>query len=98
MCYRGSNHNPFKGLKVGERTSVNQFFSTTIVRSKAFDGEYNIIILAPKGVNAAYIEELSHNNYKSQREMLFDKDVMYEVLYQQGRDVIVRALLWHMKN
>ena len=93
VCYRGSNHNPFEGMKVGERTSVNQFFSTTLAKSRAFEGEYNIMIFAPEGTNAAYIEELSYDDFKSQREMLFDKDVIYEVLYQQGKDIIVRALV-----
>lgn len=88
-CYRGSNHNPFEGMKVGDSRKVNQFFSTTVAQSRSFDGEYKITIYAAKGTNAAYIEELSA--YPGQREMLFDKDVEYELLYQQGNHIIVRT-------
>ena len=88
-CYRGSDYNPFAGMKPGESKKVDQFFSTTIAPSKSFEGEYSIIVYAQKGTNAAYIEELSA--YPSQREMLFDKDVEYEVLYQQGNTVVVRT-------
>ena len=38
------------------------------------------------------IEALSEKKFAKQREMLFDKDVIYEVLYQQGNLVIVRAI------
>ena len=72
-----------------ESKKVDQFFSTTIAPSKSFEGEYSIIVYAQKGTNAAYIEELSA--YPSQREMLFDKDVEYEVLYQQENTVVVRT-------
>jgi len=88
-CYRGSDHNPFAGMKPGESKKVDQFFSTTIASSKSFEGEFNIIVYAQKGTHAAYIEELSA--YPSQREMLFDKDVEYEVLYQQSNIVVVRT-------
>ena len=91
-CYRGSDYNPFEGMNVGEKTKVNQFFSTSVSQSKSFNGKYNIIIYAPEGTHAAYIEYLSDKTYANQREMLFDKDVEYEVLYQQGNDVIVRAI------
>ena len=76
-------------MKVGDSRKVNQFFSTTVAQSRSFDGEYKITIYAAKGTNAAYIEELSA--YPGQREMLFDKDVEYELLYQQGNHIIVRT-------
>ena len=88
-CYRGSNHNPFAGMRPGESRKVDQFFSTTIAPSRSFEGEYSIVVCALKGTNAAYIEELSL--YPSQREMLFDKDVEYEVLYQRDSTVVVRT-------
>ena len=51
-----------------------------------------ITVLADRGTNAAYIEELSAEQFKNQREMLFDKDVEYEVLSRQGNEIIVRTI------
>ncbi|MBO4863846.1 MAG: hypothetical protein J5517_05750 [Eubacterium sp.] len=92
ICYRGSDFNPFEGMKVGDKKGVNQFFSTSLKESSAFDGKYKIIVFAPEGTNAGYIESLSDPKFKNQREMLFDKDVLYELLCTQGNDIIVRAI------
>ena len=51
------------------------------------------VIQAQKGTHAGYIEQLSANQFKAQREMLFDKDVEYELLYQEDNFVFVRTVL-----
>ena len=90
-CYRGRDFNPFEGVKVGETKTANQFLSTSLKSSGAFNGKYTILVYAEKGTNAAYIEEISAESFKKQREMLFDKDVVYELLYQQDNFIIVRT-------
>ena len=92
VCYRGSDYDPFNGAQVGERCKANQFLSTSLSNSGSFKGNYKITVLADRGTNAAYIEELSAEQFKNQREMLFDKDVEYEVLSRQENEIIVRTI------
>ena len=92
ICYRGSDFDPFEGCKVGENCTAHQFLSTSLSNSGTFNGKYSITILASSGTNAAYVEELSAEQFKKQREMLFDKDVVYKVLSRQGNEIIVRTI------
>lgn len=92
VCFRGSDYNPFIQLKVGETGPANQFLSTSLRKRGAFKKNYKIIVFARKGTNAAYIEDLSMEGYKKQREMLFDKDVQYELLYSKNNICVVRTI------
>lgn len=92
ICYRGSDYDPFEGKNVGERCGANQFLSTSLSSSGSFSGTYDIIVFASAGTHAGYIEDLSPEAFKKQREMLFDKDVEYEVLSRQGNTIIVRTI------
>lgn len=90
ICFRGSDYNPFDGKNIGESGKAGQFFSTSVIRTRAFKGKYAFFIYAPKGTNAAYVEKLS-KKFEKQREMLFDKDVVYEVMYKKGNNIFLRA-------
>lgn len=79
ICYRGTSINPIQGVEAGEVVSLNQFISTSAIKSKSFDEAVSMVIYAPKGTTgAAYIEDIS--KYPKQREVLFDKDCEYVVL------------------
>jgi len=90
ISYRGSGYNPFKNINVGDKTKVNQFLSCSLDPEKAFKNNYSFIIVNDIGVNGSYIEYISY--YPEQKEMLFDKDVTYEVLYKKENMTIVRAI------
>ena len=92
ICYRGSDFNPFEGLKEGERTTAKQFLSTSIKENKAFNGKYNIIVFAPKGTHAAYLEQISDPKFKKQYEMLFDKDDVFELSYRHNNTIVVEVI------
>ena len=78
--------NVFGEYKAGDMLILNQFVSTSIKPGKAFDKPVRIIIYSPKGTKGvAYIESLS--KFPKQREMLFDKECVYEVLSNK-RNVI----------
>lgn len=48
ICYRRINFNPFEGMKKADEKTIPQFFSTSVVKSKVLDGEYEIVIFAKK--------------------------------------------------
>lgn len=79
-------------MKIGETRGANQFLSTSLSTGGSFTGKYKIVVMAPKGTNAGYIESIASKEFKSQREMLFDKDVQYELIYSKNNVVVVRAV------
>jgi hypothetical protein len=89
-CFRGSNYNPFEDLEIGQIGKANQFFSTSIAESGAFSGNYSFLIYGRKGTHAAYIGSIS--NHPNQREMLFDKDVNYRLLYKSTNFIVVETV------
>ena len=78
ICYRGSNYDLSDGTPVGDSFVGLQFVSTSVIRSKKLKGKYEFIIHVPQGANVAYIEKLSR--FKSQRELLIDKNTMFVVI------------------
>lgn len=86
VCYRGTDVNIVEGSKPGAILTADQFTSTSVIKSRALDGQYHMTIYVPKGTRGvAYIEPLS--GYPSQRELLLDKDTTYRVLSVQGNNI-----------
>lgn len=82
VCYRGSDYDMSDGVAVGESFVGMQFVSTSVIRSKKLKGKFEFVIHIPQGASVVYIEKLS--KYKSQRELLIDKNTMYTVLSRNG--------------
>lgn len=78
ICYRSMDVNPVESLKIGTEFQLKQFISTSVIRSKAFEGDYHFIIYVYPGASGAYIEKVSA--FPSQREFLLDKDCWYKLL------------------
>jgi hypothetical protein len=81
-CYRGVDNNPAVGIDIGEHFKYKSFISTSLFRKHAFKCKYLMIIHIPKGIHAAYIDNISR--YKGQYEVLIDKDYSYRLLSKQG--------------
>ena len=82
ICYRGVDNNPVQGCEIGSIVSFGQFISTSVIRTKALNKRFKIIIRVPKGTKGAYIESLSV--FPKQREFLIDKDCNYKLLSIKG--------------
>lgn len=91
VCYRGLNYNPADGYEIGDIFQMRQFVSTSVIETKCFTGEVKMIIYAPAGTQAAYIENLSH--YPKQREMLFDKDCYFELISNENNVIELETRL-----
>ena len=70
LLYRGCDANPFAHLVLGSEVMMPQFLSTSVIKTRAFRGKYNLQIYAPIGTSGAYIEQLSA--YPKQREFLLN--------------------------
>ena len=46
------------------------------------NGNPNVAIIAPKGSNGAYVENLADKAFKKQREFLLNKENNYKILYK----------------
>ncbi len=90
IAYRGMNLDPSEGIPINGLYRPKQFFSTSVVRGRSFDGKYKIIIYVKKGSNGAYIENLSY--FKQQRELLLDKDCIYRVLSRKGDTIELEVI------
>lgn len=91
ICYRGSDFNYIDGIKKGTIFTLNQFTSTSVIKSKMFAKKYKFIIYAPKGTKGAYIEKLS--SFPKQREFLLDKDCKYKLLYTYKNSVYLEVVV-----
>lgn len=78
ICYRRVSVNVYGNYEAGEIFKEPQFISTSVVRSKALKGDYEVVIYAKKGSRCGYIEEISKK--PSQRELLIDKNTIFRVL------------------
>ncbi len=90
ICYRGTNVNPVEGYNEGDEVVIDQFLSTSVVKSKALARKYLLIIYANKGTPGAYIEQISH--YPIQREFLINKKTRYQFLSQDGRVIRMEVI------
>lgn len=91
ICYRSVGFNPVEGLKVGDVYKPKQFLSSSVSKSGTLNGKYILEILTPKGSKGAYIELLS--KYPKQREFLFDKDSVYNILAINGNIITLEAIV-----
>ena len=91
ILFRNLSIDPFADTPVGKVAPGKQFFSTSVVRSRAMEGEYELVIMAPKGTPGAYIERISR--VPSQREFLIDKDCKYRVLSRKGKRIMLEVVL-----
>ena len=91
ICYRAVGFNPVEGLKVGDIYKPKQFLSSSVSKSGTLNGKYILEILTPKGSKGAYIELLS--KYPKQREFLFDKDLVYNILAINGNIITLEAIV-----
>lgn len=91
ICYRSVKHNPVEGMKIGDIYEPKQFVSTAVVSSRTLKGDYNIVIIAKKGSNGAYIELLS--KYPNQREFLFDKNLKYRILKIRNNKIVLEVII-----
>ena len=91
ICYRAVGFNPVEGLKVGDIYKPKQFLSSSVSKTGTLNGKYILEILTPKGSKGAYIELLS--KYPKQREFLFDKDLVYNILAINGNIITLEAIV-----
>ena len=91
VAYRGVNIDPTVGFEIGEPFYMEQFISSSIIKSHAFEETYLLELWVKKGTRGAgYIEEISE--FPTQRELLIDKDSMYRVLFKGRNHIIVEVL------
>ena len=90
-AYRGLDVDIYKNLKRGDRFPGKQFTSASVIPSKAFQGDYNVVIIAPQGSKCAYLDQISA--FPNQRELLFDKDCDFRVLYNYNKLTILEVIV-----
>ena len=90
IAYRGMTIDPSDEIPINGLYRPKQFFSTSIVKNRALNGEYKVVIYVKKGSSGAYIENLSY--FQSQRELLLDKDNIYRVLSRKGKVIELEVI------
>ncbi|MBO6299395.1 MAG: hypothetical protein J6N53_11190 [Lachnospiraceae bacterium] len=73
-------------LKEGDIFRSRQLISASVTAKGALDKGFKTIIIAHKGTQGAYIENVS--KFPKQREFLINKDVIYSVLYHKDNKMI----------
>lgn len=61
---------------------VDKFLSTSVSKKGVINGNPNVAIIAPKGSDGAYVEDLANKAFKKQREFLLNKENNYKMLYK----------------
>ncbi|MCY3075801.1 ADP-ribosyltransferase [Aerococcus mictus] len=69
---------------------IDKFLSTSISTKGVLTGKPNIAIIVPKGTNGGYVELLSQEKFKRQREFLFNTDLELEKLKEDGLYIVKR--------
>ena len=82
ICYRGTSQIPVSDYPIGLPFYYNQFISTSLFEKHAFKKKYKMVLYIKKGTKAAYINKISA--YKSQYEVLLDKDCLYTLKSIKG--------------
>lgn len=90
ICYRRADADYTKGYDIGEPFCMGQFISTSIDKKCTIKGDFLYKIYVHKGQNGALIENIS--DYKSQKEFLIDKDVLYRVISRKGNIVTMEVI------
>lgn len=73
--------------------TVKKFLSTSVTKKGVLRGKPNVAIIVPKGTSGAYVETIAHEDYKLQREFLFNKDIKLKKIANNGLDVYI-AMRW----
>ena len=70
---------------------INKFLSTSVTTKGVFGSTPNIAIIVPKGTVGAYIEPQSYDDYKKQREFLFNSGLRIEKLTNDSETLIYKV-------
>lgn len=92
ICYRGVDNLGYTDIKLGKIIKINQFYSTSVIKTRALKKKYLEIIYVPKGAYGAYIEKLS--KYPKQREFLLDKDTDYKIIGYKDNIIELEVIIW----
>ena len=90
ICYRTMKSNPFKSAKAGDIITLNQFVSTSVVKSKTLKGDFFMTIKVKANTNGAYIERLS--SYPNQREFLLNMGLEYYVVSEDDNQMLLEVI------
>ncbi len=90
IAFRGMDADPIGELPQGALIKPRQFFSSSVINNRSFNAKYKLIIYVKKGSDAAYIEKLSY--FRSQRELLLDKDCIYRVLSKKNNIIELEVI------
>ena len=91
VCYRGVDVDPTVGVRVGTVFSLDQFASTSVIKTRALDRKYIMVIRVPEGSTGAYIEKISA--FPKQREFLLDKDCKYRLNGRRDNVIYLEVVL-----
>ena len=69
--------------------TVKKFLSTSVTKNGVLGGHPNVAIIIPKGTNGAYVEAIAHDDFKKQREFLFNTNITLEKITNNGLDVFI---------
>lgn len=90
IAYRSVDVDIFKDAEIGEAVRLEQFISTSVSKSGALNKKFEIELYVSAGTRCAYIEELSA--FRSQRELLIDKNTWFRLLYRQGKYIVLEVM------
>ncbi|EHL13139.1 hypothetical protein HMPREF9629_00439 [Peptoanaerobacter stomatis] len=69
--------------------TMNKFLSTSVSQRGVIGGKPNVAIIVPKNSNGAYIERLSFDNFKKQREFLLNSETQLEFIDNLSGDMYI---------
>lgn len=72
----------------GLNGEVNKFLSTSVTKRGVLEKSPNVAIIAPKGSNGAYVEQLADSRFKKQREFLLNKDNSFKMIYNDNNAMV----------
>lgn len=90
VCYRRSNVQGYGNVKRGDILYPKQFVSTSVIRSRTLQGEYETVIFAPQGTLGAFLDK-GISRMPNQREFLLDKDCKFRVISNKDNRLILQV-------
>ena len=69
--------------------TVKKLLSASVTKKGVLGGNPNMAIIVPRGTNGAYVETIAHDEYKNQRDFLFNINSKLKKLGNNGLDVYV---------
>ena len=91
VAYRNLDINVYSTFEIGDLLRERQFTSTSVTQAAALDKKYKVVIYVPKGSRYAYIEGISQ--YPKQRELLLDRDTIFEVISKKGDTIELKVIV-----